>query len=199
MEHESLRLLKTLGDATRLGILRALREKDCYVELLAERMNLSPATVSFHLKKLHDAGLVDARREQYYTVYALRREVFARTLEQLIFPQEGEDTMALLREEQYRRKVLKTFMPNGKCLQMPAQFKKRIIIYREIFNRFDPNRTYAEKEVNAIISDVYEDYCTVRRDFIGLGWMQRSSGVYTVNPDPDFDSSEDIYLKGEYR
>lgn len=199
MEHESLCLLKTLGDATRLGILRALHEKDCYVELLAERMNLSPATVSFHLKKLQAAGLVDARREQYYTVYSLRREVFSRTLDQLIFPQDGEDTAAMLREEQYRRKVLKTFMPNGVCLQMPAQLKKRLIVYREIFSRFDPSRSYAEKEVNAIISGIHEDYCTVRRDFIGLGWMQRSNGVYTVNPDPDFDHCEEAYLKGETR
>lgn len=197
MEHESLTLLKTLGDATRLGILRALHEKDCYVELLAERMNLSPATVSFHLKKLHDAGLVDARREQYYTVYSLREKVFSRTLDQLIFPQEDEDAAAQLREEQYRRKVLKTFMPNGVCLQMPAQFKKRIIVYREIFKRFDPKRVYTEKEINTIISEVHEDYCTVRRDFIGLGWMQRKNGIYTVNPDPDFDSAETMYLKGE--
>lgn len=58
MEHETLCLMKTLGDAARLGILRALHEKDCYVELLAERMNLSAATVSFHLKKLQAAGLL---------------------------------------------------------------------------------------------------------------------------------------------
>jgi hypothetical protein len=80
---------------------------------------------------------------------------------------------------------------------MPAQFKKRIIVYREIFKRFDPKRVYTEKEINTIISEVHEDYCTVRRDFIGLGWMQRKNGIYTVNPDPDFDSAETMYLKGE--
>lgn len=196
MEHETLCLLKTLGDATRLGILRALYEKDCYVELLAERMNLSPATVSFHLKKLQASGLVDSHREQYYTVYSLKREIFSRTLGELIFPQPGEGTAEALREEQYRRKVLRSFMPNGVCLQMPAQLKKRIIIYREIFARFDPSRTYAEKEVNAIISEVHEDYCTVRRDFIGMGWMQRSGGIYSVNPDPDWNAYADLKTKG---
>ena len=65
MEHETLNLLKTVADDTRIRILRALHEKDCYVELLAERLNLTPATVSFHMKKLLAAGLVDARREQY--------------------------------------------------------------------------------------------------------------------------------------
>ena len=199
MDNEALALLKTIADGTRLGILRALHEKDSYVELLAERMNLSQATVSFHMKKLQAAGLVDSHREQYYVVYSLKRDVFAHTLGELIFPQENAQTAESLREEQYRRKVLKTFMPNGVCVQMPAQLKKRIIIYREIFGRFDPSRTYTEKEVNAIISDVHADYCTVRRDFIGMGWMQRSSGIYTVNPDPDWDGYTELHTKGTER
>ena len=194
MEHETLYLLKTIADETRLKILRALFEKELYVELLAERLNLSPATVSFHMKKLMQAGLVDARREQYYVIYSLKKEVFKHTLEELILMGNDENTAEMLREEQYRRKVLKTFMPNGICVQMPAQMKKRLIVYREIFNRFDPERTYTENEVNAIISDVHADYCTVRRGFIGLGWMSRNKGVYTVNRDPDMGNEADMLL-----
>lgn len=192
MENETLNLLKSIADETRLRILRALDEKDSYAELLAERLNLSQATVSFHMKKLMQAGLVDARREQYYTVYSLRREVFTHTLEELIFRKDRGETAEALREEQYRRKVLKSFMPNGFCEQMPAQLKKRMIVYREIFSRFEPGRTYTEKEVNAIISEVHADYCTVRRGFIGMGWMERSNGIYTVNKDPDYDRYTDI-------
>lgn len=192
MEHETLNLLKTIADETRLRILRTLGEKDSYAELLAERLNLSPATVSFHMKKLVQAGLVDARREQYYMVYSLKRDVFSHTLDDLILRGDHGTTAEALREEQYRRKVLKTFMPNGYCEQMPAQLKKRIIVYREIFSRFTPGQSYTEKEVNAIISEVHADYCTVRRGFIGMDWMQRSNGVYTVNPHPDFDRLQDI-------
>ena len=65
---ETLGILKALADDTRLKILRALSERDMYVELLAERLQLSAATVSFHMKKLQAAGLVDSRREQYYIV-----------------------------------------------------------------------------------------------------------------------------------
>ena len=192
MENETLNLLKTVADETRLRILRALGEKDCYAELLAERLNLSPATVSFHMKKLIQAGLVDARREQYYTIYSLKRDVFSHTLDELILKNDRGQAAEALREEQYRRKVLKSFMPNGFCTQMPAQLKKRMIVYREIFARFEPGRTYTEKEVNAIISDIHADYCTVRRGFIGMGWMQRSNGIYTVNPDPDYDRYAEI-------
>jgi biotin operon repressor len=192
MEYETLNLLKTIADETRIRIIRTLSEKDCYTELLAERLGLSSATVSFHMKKLVEVGLVDVRREQYYTVYSLKREVLSYTLGDLILKDGQSETAEALREEQYRRKVLKTFMPNGVCKQMPAQLKKRIIVYREIFSRFEPNRSYTEKEVNAIISEIHEDYCTVRRGFIGMGWMHRSNGIYTVDPNPDFDRMEDI-------
>ena len=60
MVNETLNLLKTVADETRLKILRALYEKDSYVELLAERLNLSPATVSFHMKKLQNAALSES-------------------------------------------------------------------------------------------------------------------------------------------
>ncbi len=194
MEHETLCLLKTVADETRIRILRALYEKDCYVELLSERLNLSAATVSFHMKKLQQAGLVDSRREQYYTIYSVRRDIFRHTLEELILEKDGGETTEALREEQYRRKVLKSFMPNGICEQMPAQLKKRIIVYREIFSNFEGGRTYTEKEVNEIIARIHADYCTVRRGFIGMGWMQRNNGIYTVNPHPDNDHYEDINM-----
>ena len=47
---ETLTVLKALADDTRIKILRALCERDMYVELLAERLQLTPATVSFHMK-----------------------------------------------------------------------------------------------------------------------------------------------------
>ena len=181
-EDSALAILKALADDTRLRIVRALQEKDMYVELLAERLALSAPTVSFHLKKLTAAGLVDARREQYYTMYSLRREIFSTTLSALL--DDGSSPVSeALREEQYRRKVIRSFMPDGRCETLPAQVKKRMIIYHEIYSRFDPSRTYTEREVNAIIAEVHDDFCTVRRAFVGMGWMQREKGVYTLHPE----------------
>lgn len=187
--NNALTLFKVLADDTRLKILNALSEKEMYVELLAERLQLSAPTVSFHLKKLQAAGLVDARREQYYTMYSIRPDAFEITLSQLVFRKDGGEAEQL-REEMYRRKILKTFMPDGVCRTMPAQIKKRMVIYDEIFSRFDPGKTYPEKEVNAIIGEVYADFCTIRRTFVGLGWMSRKDGIYTVNPDPDHSNPE---------
>ncbi len=102
------------------------------------------------------------------------------TLNELIMPQDGPDAAERLREEMYRRKVIKSFMPDGYCKTLPAQVKKRRIIYEEIFAQFEVGRTYQEKEVNEIISRMHEDYCMVRRAFIGMGWMTRDKTTYTV-------------------
>ena len=45
---------------------------------LAARFALAESTVSFHLKKLEAAGLLAKRRNQYYQVFALAREMGAR-------------------------------------------------------------------------------------------------------------------------
>ena len=192
---ETLTVLKALADDTRIKILRALCERDMYVELLAERLQLTPATVSFHMKKLTAAGLVDSRREQYYTVYSLRGEVFSLTLRELILPRESADTAEGLREEMYRRKVLKSFMPNGYCKVMPAQVKKRQIVYEEIYSQFKPGATYTEKEVNETIMRMHDDYCTVRRAFVGMGWMSRDKGIYTVAESKPEDGRLDDMLR----
>ena len=177
---EALSIYKALADETRLKILSALREKEMYVELLSERLQLTPATVSFHMKKLAAAGLVETRREQYYTMYSLRQEAFSLTLGEMTFAEGESDAAGKQREEMYRRKVVKAFMPYGYCEVMPAQSKKRMIVYEEIFKKFEVGKQYSEKEVNAMIGQVHGDFCTVRRAFVGLGWMTRENGIYTV-------------------
>lgn len=173
-------LFKALSDETRLKILQALSEREMYAELLAERLKLTSATVSFHMKKLLGAGLVRARREQYYTIYSLQEEALKMTLNELVLTKDEQDATQEIREEQYRKKVLQTFMTDGYCETMPAQFKKRQIVLEEIFQAFEIGKIYAEREINEIIERFHDDYCMVRRAFIGFGWMTRAGGIYTV-------------------
>lgn len=75
-ETEAIALFKCLADKSRLQILKSLAREDLYVELLAERLGLTAPTISFHLKKLSDAGAVRSYKSQYYTMYTLCREIF---------------------------------------------------------------------------------------------------------------------------
>ena len=63
--YDALPIFKCLSDATRLEIIRALADGPKYVELLSERLQRSPSTISFHLKKLEEIGLAEAHKEQY--------------------------------------------------------------------------------------------------------------------------------------
>ena len=57
-EENAIRMFKCLADKSRLQILKSLAVEDMYVELLAERLNLTPATISFHLRKLSEIDAV---------------------------------------------------------------------------------------------------------------------------------------------
>ena len=65
-----------------------------------------------------------------------------------------------------------------KEISLLAQRKKERIILEEIAKSFRPGERYTEKEVNLIIADFHDDFCTIRRDMIGEKIMQRENGVY---------------------
>ncbi len=79
-----------------------------------------------------------------------------------------------------QEKVLKSFFVNGRLTHLPSSRKKKRFILQEFLRRFDRGRVYLESEVNDIIAESYEDFCTVRREFIAEKMMTRRSGKYRV-------------------
>ena len=53
--------------------------------------NLTPGTVSFHLKKMEKVGLVKCSRNQFYMIYSLNREIIGATIESFIESKEIKD------------------------------------------------------------------------------------------------------------
>ena len=106
------------------GIVQIAHGMCDYVEnyaLLAERLDLTAATVSFHLKKLADAGLVDSYRSQYYTMYMLRQERLNLSILELLREESDEAELQAQREAQYRQKVLDSFLEYGRLKSIPTQ------------------------------------------------------------------------------
>ena len=179
-QENALKVFKCLSDMSRLRIVQSLTRGEMYTELLAERLGLTPSTVSFHMKKLEDAGLVVSRRDQYYTVYSLNREVLEKTLAQVAASEPEQTDELQMREEAYRQKVLKAFFSYGRLRAIPVQRKKKIICYEQIAARFEPGKVYTERELNAIIASFHEDYCTIRRDMISEGLLRRDGNRYVL-------------------
>lgn len=178
---KSIEIMKSLADSSRLRVLNILLEKSQYVEELANRLNLAVSTVSFHLKKLEAAGLVNKKKEQYYVVYYVNDQIFNLTLRELTSFKNMEEYIQKERISNYKEKVIKSFTNNGKVIKLPIQHKKRMIILGEIFNDIIPSKKYSETELNEVIKIKYDDYCTVRRELIDCGMLIRKKQIYWVN------------------
>lgn len=179
-ETDAIKLFKCLADKSRLQILKSLVQEDMYVERLAERLGLTAATISFHLKKLEDAHAVTSRKEQYYTMYSLCKDVFMTNIMEIIKEESEVIDEQQQREAAYRNKVIKTFFEYGRLKSIPAQRKKMRICLEEMAKSFEQGKSYDEKEVNEIILGFHEDYCTIRREMICEHIMERDGSVYRL-------------------
>lgn len=69
---DSAELLDLLGNENRRRILRLLSRRPCYVTEIGEYLDVSPKAVIDHLRKLEEAGLVEARsdgsRRKYFHI-----------------------------------------------------------------------------------------------------------------------------------
>ena len=164
-EAQAINLFKCLADKSRLQILKSLSVEDMYVERLAERLGLTASTISFHLKKLSDAGAVTAYKNQYYMMYSLNKERF-------------QTSILAQRDAAYRQRVINAFFEYGKLKSIPSQRKKERIVLEVIAEAFDFDRTYSEREVNILIADFHDDFCTIRRDMISEQLLGRNGSEY---------------------
>lgn len=170
-------LFKSLAHPTRLLILNLIQLKPRHGEELATILRLQPATISHHLAKLTQVGLVSSRKDQYYQTYSLVSEPLEKTLHEIVtMPQPKLEIN--VETDAYRNKVLKTFFKRGRLIQIPTQLKKRQIIMETLVEEFEPGREYTEREVNQILLDFNEDVATLRREFIMYRLMERDHGIY---------------------
>ena len=170
---------KALADENRLRIVGLLARESYSGEVLAERLEIKPATVSHHLARLAEAGLVTARMQGHSKLYSLRLDAVHAMANRLLardsLPQAARD----LEGAAYDRKVLGDFLlPDGRLKKIPAQQKKLLAVLRHLRLSFEPGRRYPEKEVNALIARAHPDTASLRRAMIEYKLMQRAAGLY---------------------
>jgi hypothetical protein len=175
---QSIAIMKALADESRMAIMHSLLEQPQYVEEIAKRHALAPSTVSFHLRKLEHAGLVNSTKEQYYVVIRANEPIFNTTLREIVSAFPGGKELQNERMDEYRRKVLEAFFRHGTLEKLPSQHKKRLIVLEQFVLRFEPGRKYTETEVTGLIRPLFDDYCTVRRLLIDEGLIRREESMY---------------------
>ena len=175
MSEELVAFFKALADPNRLKIVGLLAQQPYSVEQLAAILNLRPSTVSHHLSKLAEVGLVSARADSYYNIYQLEEEKLQET--RLLFSK--EDLSAAVADvdlDAYDRQVVENYShSDGRLKTIPSQRKKLEAILRYVAQSFETDTLYSEKQVNEILSRFHEDVASLRRELIGFGLMQRAS------------------------
>jgi predicted transcriptional regulator len=171
---ELLAFFKALSDETRLKLIGLLAQKESSVEELAATLGVNPSTVSHHLSKLSEIGLVSARAEGYYNIYMLRTEVLQEMAQRMLSENTLPDVAKDLDLEAYDRKVLKDYLAkDGTISQLPTNHRKLDVVLRYLADKFKFEREYSEKEVNEIIAAYNEDISGLRRDLISTGYLDR--------------------------
>ena len=164
-------LFKALADPARLRILGCLAERPYAGHELAARLSLTPPTISHHMRKLTDAGLVNVTSEAQSRIYSLRADEL-RELASTAQPSPEDDS-----EE---ARTLRAFFDGARLKQIPAQRKKRVVILRHLLTQFAPDREYSEREINDALKVANEDFATLRRELVDYGFMTRDKGIYRV-------------------
>jgi hypothetical protein len=167
-------LFKALADPARLRILGLLAERPHAGHELANRLALTPPTVSHHMRRLVAARLVDVTPDAQSRIYSLRTD----TIRELSSSPRSDQNAKPVTEE--NDGVLRAFFDGPRLRQIPASRKKRVVVLRRLLERFAPGRAYPESEVNDLLREAHDDVATLRRELVDYGFMIRDRGIYRV-------------------
>ena len=193
-----LDLLKALADESRLSLLRMLNEREHTVGELAQRVELTEPTVSHHLAKLREAGLVTLRmagNQRFYRINRPELERFKRLANEIEKTPTKPEAEAVdetwitsLGWSAEDAEVLREYGKNGRLVRLPSKQKKLVVLLRWLATLFESDKLYSEKDVNVILKAAYaDDYVSLRRDLVDFGYLrrERGGGKYWLAPVSD--------------
>jgi predicted transcriptional regulator len=172
---ELAHFFKALADGTRLKIVGLLARESLTGEQLAVMLALKPATVSHHLAKLAEAGLVEAEGQRgREKPYRLRLDAVHGLAHRLLAQETLPQTVAGVDVEAFDRKVIRDFSRrDGSLKEIPAQQKKLQAVLRHIARQFEAGKVYNEKHVNFVLARFHPDSASLRRALVSYRLLAR--------------------------
>jgi hypothetical protein len=199
--------LRTLVDPGRIRLLGLLAGRPATTDALAAEVRRPLPAVRRDLDALATAGLVERRAASGGDVHALRPDRIGALAAALAafereaagygdvprggaWPHDGEPlevTEARLGLGVDDRRVLRSYLEDGRLSTIPARGAKRAVILRFLRERvFAEDRAYPEREVNARLALFHPDVAALRRYLVDDGLVTRAAGEYRrVGERPD--------------
>lgn len=187
---------KALADPTRIRMLTLLAGGEMNGLTLAEKLAVTPATVTHHAGKLRQASLIRERRDKNTIYFSLNHEFLRTSADatlELIYRHanavvtqpltEGEKEAMSEENIRFKDSVIHNFFSKeGQLKSIPVQLKKKLITLEYMVEKLTPGQKYTEREINEFIKNYHPDFATIRREFIMHQFMYRENQVYECNP-----------------
>ena len=180
-----VRFFKVLADESRLRILGVLATRECSVEELAALLGLRAPTISHHLARLREMGLVTMRPDGNTHFYALDLDALRALSKDVLSPAAVASLGAEVVDDAgdaWERKIRRDFLDGERLKEIPASRKKREVILRWLVQSFEVGVRYSEREVNVVIGQHHPDFATLRRELIVARLLKRENSVYWREP-----------------
>jgi len=176
-------LATTLLDTDRLRIAGLLASGPANPMQLEQATGISHRDLLRHLDSLQNFGIVKLqdpapRDPDHYSPYELNAATFKAARQAM-----GKYKGVRKRPTDSRELTLETFMPDGKLTAFPLKQSQILVILDTVAARFESEKQYTEREINAILAEISDDFATLRRYLVDYGYLSRTSdgSVYHKN------------------
>ncbi|QDE89548.1 hypothetical protein BHS06_11570 [Myxococcus xanthus] len=180
VDHEEVSvLLRSLADSTRLRILAALIEQPRTLSEVTSLLSIDIESAFHQVRKLESAGLLVATPDAMVRFRAdLSR--LQRVAIQLAPPKRVGAAATSAEVDSRTRDVLRAFFDGPRLIALPVQRQKKELVLEELLRRIPAQAEYREPELNQMIAAIYDDFCSVRREWVMARYMVREQGVYRL-------------------
>ncbi|HMR48617.1 MAG TPA: metalloregulator ArsR/SmtB family transcription factor [Arachnia sp.] len=175
-------LLKTVADTTRLRILGLIAEQPRTGAELAAELGLTAPTISHHLHRMRDVGIIQAESEGQKRIWSINQQLLDDVHAPALAPTPVDAEQA---------RTLRVFFDGERLRSIPTKRKARVAVLVELLRRFEPGREYTEREVGDILRRAHDDVALLRRELVDYRYLVRADGIYRVNDQlPTRDATE---------
>ncbi len=179
-ELDATALVGLLADAHRRRVVAAIELGALHVDEVAAATGLTSTQIAKALGKLVEAGLVTSGADGL----GVAGDAFQSAARQA---NERPASTEFADAPEETRKVLRSFVVDGRLQSIPVAAAKRAVILDWLAQEFEPGATYSEKMVNLILGQRHADTAALRRYLVDDGFLDRAHGQYwrsggTVEP-----------------
>jgi hypothetical protein len=170
-------LVGLLAEEDRLRVVAALALGAATFDEVVERSGLDARRATSALERLAAGGLVEGEGGKGLRLVAERFKAAAQAeAKRRASDEPATDAFEGMSAEDVA--VLRNFVTDGRIRQIPAGRMKRRVVLDWLAGRFEPGRTYPERDVNQLLGLAHPDVAALRRYLVDEEFLERRDGFY---------------------